>query len=101
MPLWKDNPPPARPALPVPHEHEWLATAVTYPKTLLHPRVDVHERTYVLLICTGCRLPDSRTLDGSWTIDQVRGEIDATETQATGAESPAPANPRSAGQAKD
>jgi len=40
-------------------------------------------KTVVLRVCSGCGFPDTITLDGRWTIEQVRGQQTSARTMAT------------------
>lgn len=55
------------------HEHRWDILEVTQPESP-HPRIRSLE-TIVLLRCQQCNLPETMTLDGLWTLDQIRAKM--------------------------
>lgn len=59
------------------HEHIWEIVdtwKLTVPRPA-HPRMQGSvPQTYVLIICSGCHLPQTIELEGIWTTEQVRSQ---------------------------
>lgn len=60
------------------HEHAWEPVDVWRPSSEGRPRHPMDRMatpiTIVLIVCKGCRVPQTMELEGVWTIEQVRGE---------------------------
>jgi hypothetical protein len=63
------------------HEHHWEILSVQYPETTFHPRLTGYT-TNVLVRCDICNLPQVITLNDKWTLEQVKGVIDGSDTTA-------------------
>jgi hypothetical protein len=58
------------------HVHDWAILGVWKPASRpVHPRGPIAAETVVLIKCRGCGLPESVSLDGDFTEEQVRKDI--------------------------
>jgi|SRR6516164_424062 len=64
------------------HVHIWDIRGVYSPPRPAHPRLQWDRITIVLFCCKECNYPTTETLNGIWTIEQVRGEYDEDQDPA-------------------
>jgi hypothetical protein len=58
------------------HVHDWAILGVWKPASRpVHPRGPIAAETVVLIKCRGCGLPESISLDGDFTEEQVRKDV--------------------------
>lgn len=58
------------------HVHDWAILGIWKPASRpVHPRGPIAAETVVLIKCTGCGLPESVSLDGDFTEDQIRKDV--------------------------
>jgi len=55
------------------HRHDWVAVGVWQGECIQIKGL----ATLVLFWCSACRDVRTQTLDGVWTLEQVKGEVDA------------------------
>lgn len=63
-----------------PHVHRWDILGIwTPPGRPVHPRDTSTAYTVVLIKCRECDLPDTTSLDGTWTEEQIRKASDGEQ----------------------
>ena len=63
------------------HDHRWIVLGVNAPRG---PRTPFESTsTNALVVCALCGLPQTVSLLGSWTEDQVRGKFNASSDTTT------------------